>query len=326
MNAPRTKRRDVRFRPGVDAGRPDTLESRSLLSGWVPSLVIPKPAATVEPARVAAAVVFDPRTQFNHDWARLEVPATVEAGQWLTLKINNIQEVDLSCSYAREARLDGKSVATVRDMIWKTYQYYLSGSTTDPPQPGPLDRGVTILKVPKGLHEVSFRIDSAAPDAKLSFYGSQGGRFYFANSPWVCASGSYPGLWSSLVSFEIRARNPLTMGLKVTPAASVKPGGTLRYSLNSGCSEPFKSLVVTDKIPTGTKLVPGSITAGGTIKKGVITWRFSQPRKTSFGFQVTVNKPLKNLTAITDTATLIGTLKSGHTVTKTLSSSTAVKV
>ncbi|MBQ7565984.1 MAG: S-layer homology domain-containing protein [Oscillospiraceae bacterium] len=91
-----------------------------------------------------------------------------------------------------------------------------------------------------------------------------------------------------------REQNPLMdidRTVSITPYGTAYTGEELTYSVKiSNLSDheeytksvtdgktDFKALAVTEKIPAGTELVPGSITGGGTVENGVISWTVDVP-------------------------------------------------
>jgi uncharacterized repeat protein (TIGR01451 family) len=85
----------------------------------------------------------------------------------------------------------------------------------------------------------------------------------------------------------------VTLQKSVSPTVA-KPGDTVIFMIqyqNTG-SAPAKSTVLTDVVPTGTTLIAGSITGGGTLSGNTITWNLGNLNNNSSGsvsFQAKVN-------------------------------------
>jgi uncharacterized repeat protein (TIGR01451 family) len=73
-----------------------------------------------------------------------------------------------------------------------------------------------------------------------------------------------------------------------------RPGATLLYTVNyvNNGTDTATDVVITDRVPANTTLVPGSITGGGTVSNGIITWNIGTVAPTASGtvsFKVTID-------------------------------------
>ena len=86
----------------------------------------------------------------------------------------------------------------------------------------------------------------------------------------------------------------------------VQVGDTLTYEVEFTLTEDATSVVVTDPVPEHTTLVDGSITNGGTVSDGVITWDLGELAAGTYtvSFQVTVDESAVTVDAITNTASI----------------------
>ncbi|MFN2125351.1 MAG: trypsin-like serine protease [Candidatus Promineifilaceae bacterium] len=96
-----------------------------------------------------------------------------------------------------------------------------------------------------------------------------------------CAYPGSPGVYTRISEFtnwvtEFIERPDVTIS-KSAGALVVKPGGTLDYNLlvtNDG-AQIDEQLTLSDEIPTGTTVVPGSISGDGVLEEGIITWNIT---------------------------------------------------
>ena len=97
--------------------------------------------------------------------------------------------------------------------------------------------------------------------------------------------------------------------------ANVEVGDKLTYVISYSLGKDAETVTITDKVPTGTKYVPGSATNGGTESGGVVTWNMGKQAKTEEGaapysvsFQVEVTEDALKLAkqdeSIENTATI----------------------
>ena len=86
----------------------------------------------------------------------------------------------------------------------------------------------------------------------------------------------------------------------------VQVGDTLTYEVEFTLTEDATSVVVNDPVPEHTTLVDGSITNGGTVSDGVITWDLGALAAGDYtvSFQVTVDESAVTVDAITNTASI----------------------
>ncbi len=127
--------------------------------------------------------------------------------------------------------------------------------------------------------------------------------FVFSKSGWADLSNtastsykdalnnSYSGT-SNTVVVTVAPAPSLTLTKSANPT-SVAPGGTVTFTIayqnNGGAAS---NVVITDAIPTGSTLVAGSISAGGSVSGTTITWvvgNVAAGASGSVSFQVTAN-------------------------------------
>lgn len=112
-----------------------------------------------------------------------------------------------------------------------------------------------------------------------------------AKGTYLDSAGTKYNVTSNTVTVTTPPVITLTKSADVTTA---KPGDTVTFTIayqNSPASA-AGSVVITDVIPTGTTLVAGSITGGGTASGGTITWNLGTVAGGASGqvsFKVTVN-------------------------------------
>ena len=100
-----------------------------------------------------------------------------------------------------------------------------------------------------------------------------------------------PGKATLTITVRSAANIVLTKSASVSTA---KAGDTITFTIgytNNG-SGSASNVAVTDAIPTGSTLVPGSITGGGSVSAGTLTWNVNTVAAGASGtvsFQVTAN-------------------------------------
>jgi uncharacterized repeat protein (TIGR01451 family) len=101
------------------------------------------------------------------------------------------------------------------------------------------------------------------------------------------------GTGNATLTLTIRASANVVL-TKTSSAANAIPGATVTFTIqyqNSGAGT-AQNVVITDVIPTGSTLVTGSITGGGTVSGGTVTWNIGTVAggaNGSVSFEVTVN-------------------------------------
>ena len=87
---------------------------------------------------------------------------------------------------------------------------------------------------------------------------------------------------------------------------SMKVGDTITFEVNFKLTEDATSVVVTDKVPANTTLVEGSISNGGTVSDGTITWDLGALAAGDYtvSFKVTIDESAVTVDAITNTASI----------------------
>ena len=117
--------------------------------------------------------------------------------------------------------------------------------------------------------------------------------------------------WKGRHKDECVDRPELTIKKSADPpsGSTVSPGDKITYTLtyeNVGTGT-ATGVVISDRAPPGTTLVPGSITGGGTVSDGVITWNIgtlSPGDSGNVSFAVTVNDDVADGTVIINKATI----------------------
>jgi uncharacterized repeat protein (TIGR01451 family) len=114
-----------------------------------------------------------------------------------------------------------------------------------------------------------------------------------------CAMPGLPGVYTRLSQFtpwvsEILQRPAVNIE-KSAAASAVRPGDVLGYTLvvkNIGL-QTVEALPLLDEVPAGTSVVPGSISSGGVLQEGVISWEMPPlevDETFSAGFSVLVDE------------------------------------
>lgn len=240
-------------------------------------------------------------------------PANVRPGETLTVS------VQLNCGgasvFASYAQADGIIVDGVP----------MTGSGGPPPNYHGTavypDAGFQVPISGNGGHTVVFKIRADAPDKCVSSdqFGAYG--------PWVSVgSGSS---WSTPVDFNIDRAAGRTCSLQMNAATprpgEAKPGEIITYTLAASCDSAADRLSLAIPLPSGTVLVPASITGGGTFAKGHLTWRAEgvASKSVEFKAQVRDTKFLKRIDTILANGRLTAEL-SGETATDSVKIETKV--
>ncbi|WP_434749881.1 DUF7507 domain-containing protein [Paenibacillus amylolyticus] len=106
---------------------------------------------------------------------------------------------------------------------------------------------------------------------------------------------------SNIVSIPVTADDIISV-VKSTPAQRVQIGETITYTIliQNNVSTPITDVVLTDSIPAGTTLVPGSVTVGGTVipdanpAAGITIGSIIQNGTATVTLQVIVNESVLN--------------------------------
>ena len=205
----------------------------------------------------------------------------VEAGDTLTYTI----------TYANNTA--GEATVTVTDTI-PTNTTYVEGSASDG---GEYADGVitwTIDKVPAGgTGTVTFQVtvDEAAAGTTIENTGNVDDGENKSSSNSVTTSVPVKDVKNGDTSID---------------GDGVQVGDTLTYEVSFTLTEDATSVVVTDDVPANTTLVDGSISEGGTVADGKITWDLGALTAGDYtvSFKVTVDESAVTVDAITNTASI----------------------
>lgn len=101
------------------------------------------------------------------------------------------------------------------------------------------------------------------------------------------------GMGTATLALTIRAAAAMTLTKSANPASAVS-GGTVTFTIQyqNTSSGAASNVVITDVVPTGSTLVSGSISNGGTASGNTITWNLGTVAANASGsvsFQVTAN-------------------------------------
>ena len=205
----------------------------------------------------------------------------VQAGDTLTYTI----------TYANNTA--GEATVTVTDTI-PTNTTYVEGSASDG---GEYADGVitwTIDKVPAGgTGTVTFQVtvDEAAAGTTIENTGNVDDGENKSSSNSVTTSVPVKDVKNGDTSID---------------GDGVQVGDTLTYEVSFTLTEDATSVVVTDDVPANTTLVDGSISEGGTVADGKITWDLGALTAGDYtvSFKVTVDESAVTVDAITNTASI----------------------
>jgi uncharacterized repeat protein (TIGR01451 family) len=217
-------------------------------------------------------------------------PSHMDAGKWYTVSVqlhdtNWGAGASLSVSYAltKGLTLDGKPVSADAGGAG-LYDYSYWGL----PQPVPAAGATVAIPDDKSVHKVRFRLSSHAPDGPNKRIKTTGPGQYVG--PWVVLGN---GAWSTPVPFTVGGKDyrlNLSLDASSPHGRKADPGDVLTYTVHAHANEPVQSLDFTSALPSGTTLVPGSISAGGALQADgqSMQWHFTSATATGH-FQVQVN-------------------------------------
>lgn len=215
-------------------------------------------------------------------------PATVRPGDTITVSIQlNCGGASVYCSYAEAEGIvvDG---ATVTGSGGFVPMYH--GTEVYPAA------GFQVPISGNGGHSVTFRIREDAPDACVEQSGPP------ASGPWVSVgSGSS---WSTPVPFRIdrNAEREVSLGMTATTPRpdEVRPGEKIDYAVTATLDGTAESLKVWVPLPSGTVLVPDTISDGGVVRSNELRWSFGETgsRTVRFTAQVRDARQLRSIDEI----------------------------
>ncbi|RVU98155.1 VWA domain-containing protein [Coriobacteriales bacterium OH1046] len=111
---------------------------------------------------------------------------------------------------------------------------------------------------------------------------------------------------SNAVTTSVPVKDVLDDSGSGIDGGSVQVGDTLTYEVTFTLTEDCTSVVVTDGVPANTTLVDGSVSDGGTVADGTITWDLGALAAGTYtvSFKVTVDEFAAGADAITNTASI----------------------
>lgn len=111
---------------------------------------------------------------------------------------------------------------------------------------------------------------------------------------------------SNAVTTSVPVKDVLDAGGTSVDDGSTQVGDTLTYEITFTLTEDCSSVVVTDDVPANTTLVDGSISDGGTVSSGTITWDLGALGAGTYtvSFKVTVDESAVTVDTITNTASI----------------------
>ena len=215
-------------------------------------------------------------------------PARVRPGETVTVSVNlNCSGASVYCSYAKAEGIvvDGTPV---------------TGSGGSPPMYHGTsvypDAGFQVPISGNGGHSVTFTIRKDAPDAcvEIGEFGVSG--------PWVSVGAGTQ--WSTPVPFSIdrNAGRSVSLGMTATPPRpdEVRPGEKIEYAVTATLDATADDLRIWVPVPSGTVLVPDTISDDGVVRSNELQWRLGESgtKTVRFTAQVRDAKKLKRIDQI----------------------------
>lgn len=111
---------------------------------------------------------------------------------------------------------------------------------------------------------------------------------------------------SNAVTTSVPVKDVLDTDEESVDGGSAQVGDTLTYEVTFTLTKDCTSVVVTDDVPANTTLVDGSVSDGGSVSGGTITWDLGALDAGTYtvSFQVTVDESAVTADAITNTASI----------------------